>query len=178
MSRFEELIATVEEHQALVEENDTRIHRLAEALRDGFCDWLAASDGVCVRLVPPAGQFQPKAYGDKAFSVPPKGFRPLGPVSFGLAIRVSRGTDWMRLVLVARKTGDSFRLEIQGGEAHEFDLPLTEEQTEPDSAVEECVDEGAGEDGAPREPSLFVCEECSCTPLFGEFPAVVSPDIF
>jgi len=131
MGRFEELIATVEEHQRLVEENYARIRRLAEELREGLCDWLAASDGVCVRLVPPAGQFQPRAYGDEAFSVPPKGFRPLGPIAFGLAIRVSRGSDWMRLVLVARKTGDNFRLQIQGGEEHVFDLPLTDNQPEP-----------------------------------------------
>lgn len=131
MSRFDELIATVEAHQALVEENYARIRKLAEELREGFCAWLGSGDGVCVRLVPPAGPFQPKNYGDEVYSVPPRGFRPLGPIAFGLAIRVTRSTDWMRLALIASKTGDTFRVRIQGGEEHVFTLPLSAAEPEP-----------------------------------------------
>lgn len=131
MSRFETLVNTVAEHQELAAQNYDRIRRLATELRDGFCEWLGSKDGVCVRLVPPVGAFQPKDYGDEVFSIPPKGFRPLGPVAFGLAIRVTHGTDWMRLTMIARKTGDRFRVEIQGGAEHEFSLPLATNNPEP-----------------------------------------------
>lgn len=131
MGRFDELISTAEEHQALAAENYDRIRRLAEQLRDGFCDYLDAKDGVCVRLVPPMGPFQPKAYGDEAFSVPKHGFRPLGPVSFGLAIRVSRGTDWIRLTMVCSKLGEDFRVSIMGGPEYRFHLPLASNESEP-----------------------------------------------
>lgn len=131
MSRFETLVNTVAEHQSLAAENYDRIRKLATELRAGLCDWMSTTDGVCVRLVPPVGPFQPKDYGDEVFSIPPRGFRPLGPVAFGLAMRVSSGSDWMRLTLVGRKTGDRFRVEIQGGAEHEFILPLSENSPEP-----------------------------------------------
>ncbi len=131
MSRFEELIAIAEEHQELAAENYARIRRLAEDLRAGLCDWMDARDGICVRLVPPVGPFQPKSYGDEVFSLPPRGFRPLGPIAFGLAMRVSRGTDWIRLTFTAHKIGDRFRVEIQGGPSHDFDLPLSAQNPEP-----------------------------------------------
>ena len=125
MSRFDQLIAVAEEHQELAAENYNRIRRLAEDLREGLCDWMDARDGVCVRLVPPFGPFQPRVYGDEVFSLPPRGFRPLGPVAFGLALRVSRGTDWIRLTLTAHKIGERFRVEIQGGPSHDFELPIS-----------------------------------------------------
>ncbi len=131
MARFEDLLATVERYQVLAAENYDRIRHLAEDLRDGLCDYLGASDGVCVYLVPPAGPFQPKPYGDEAFSIPPRGFRPLGPVAFGLAVRVSRGTAWLRLTLECRKAGDIFTVQIQGGEAYDFALPLSAMDPDP-----------------------------------------------
>ena len=88
MSHFDELIETVEQHQKLADENYKRIRTLAEELRDGLCAFMDARDGVCVHLVPPGGDFKPKEYGDRAFSIPPRGFRPLGPIAFGLAVRV------------------------------------------------------------------------------------------
>ncbi|MBY9066123.1 hypothetical protein K1X12_04385 [Hyphomonas sp. WL0036] len=134
MPRFDELVATVEIYQALAEENYNRIRRLAEEVRSGLCDYLGASDGICVHLVPPAGPFEPRAYGDQAFSIPPRGFRPLGPVSFGLAVRVSKGQDWLRLVLNCRKTGDSFIVQIEEGAEYEFQLPIREEDAGPFNA--------------------------------------------
>ncbi|MEL6387116.1 MAG: hypothetical protein AAFR00_07175 [Pseudomonadota bacterium] len=131
MGRFEELLATVESYQALAAENYNRIRGLAESLREGFCAYLGATDGVCVHLVPPAGPFEPKPYGDGAFSVPPRGFRPLGPVAFGFAVRVSQGTDWLRLTLECRKAGDTFTVEIQGGAEYEFALPLADDDPKP-----------------------------------------------
>lgn len=131
MARFDTLLSTVETYQQLATENYDRIRRLAEELREGFCAYLGATDGACVHLVPPAGPFQPRPYGDQAFSVPPRGFRPLGPVSFGLAVRVTKGTDWLRLTLECRKSGDDLTVAIMGGEEHTFRLPLAENTPEP-----------------------------------------------
>ncbi len=126
MSRFDRLIETVETYQALAAENYDRIRTLAEEVRKGFCNYLQSGDGDCVHLVPPAGQFEPKSYGDKAFSVPPRGFRLLGPISFGLAVRVSRGQDWLRLGMECRKIGDTFVVQIEDGSEYEFRLPLAD----------------------------------------------------
>ena len=130
-SRFENLLETVEQYQALASENYDRIRTLAEQLRQGLCDFLEAKDGVCVHLVPPMGQFEPKPYGDQAFTMPPRGFRPLGPVAFGLAVRVTRGTDWLRVTLECRKAGDEFTVQIQGGPEYLFQLPLADNDPEP-----------------------------------------------
>jgi len=131
MAKFDDLIATVETYQTLAAENYDRIRSLAESLRDGMCDFMAAETGVCVQLVPPAGPFKPKAYGDEAFSMPPRGFRPLGPVAFGLAFRVSQGTDWLRVTMECHKTGDRFTVNILEGEKYTFSLPLAEQDTQP-----------------------------------------------
>jgi hypothetical protein len=131
MSRFEELIKTVDVYQALAEENYSRIRRLAEDVRGGLCDYIGAPDGICVQLVPPVGEFEPRAYGDQAFSVPPRGFRPLGPVAFGLAFRVSRRADWLRLRVECRKTGDEFVVAIEDGAEYTFRLPIEEADSGP-----------------------------------------------
>lgn len=131
MSRFEELISTVARYQDLAAENYSRVRKLAEELREGLCAHIGAIDGVCVRLVPPAGAFEPKDYGDKAFSVPPKGFRPLGAILFGLAIRVSTGTDWMRVTIECQKLGDDFIARIVGGEDYRLSIPLKDNDPEP-----------------------------------------------
>ncbi len=125
MSRFDQLTDTVETYQALAAENYARVRQLAEELRAGLCDHLGAPDGVCVQLVPPQGEFQPKAYGDNAFSVAPRGFRPLGPIAFGIAVRVTRATDWIRVTMQCQKIGEHLILDIQGGESFKLDLPLT-----------------------------------------------------
>ena len=131
MSRFEELIQTVETYQALVEENYSRIRRLAEEVRGGLCDYIGAPDGICVHLVPPEGAFEPRPYGDLAFSIPPRGFRPLGPVSFGLAFRVSKQADWLRLKFECRKTGEEFVVGIEDGAQYTFRLPIEEQDSGP-----------------------------------------------
>jgi len=131
LSRFEDLISTVAHYQDLAAENYTRVRSLAEELREGLCAYIGAIDGVCVRLVPPVGAFEPKDYGDQAFSVPPKGFRPLGAIVFGLAIRVSIGTDWMRVVIECQKIGDDFIARIVGGEEYRLSIPLKDNDPEP-----------------------------------------------
>ncbi len=131
MSRFAELITTVETYQELAKENYDRIRTLAEEVRVGMSEYLDAKDGVSVHLVPPMGPFEPKPYGDGAFSMPPRGFRPLGPVLFGLAVRVTRGTDWLRVSMECRKLGDTFIVRIEDGAEYEFSLPLREADPEP-----------------------------------------------
>ena len=131
LAKFDDLLATVETYQALAKENYDRIRRLAEELRDGLCAYLGSSDGVCVHLVPPAGSFEPRSYGDQAFSVAPRGFRPLGPIRFGVAVRVTKGTDWLRLTVECSKSGETFRVVMEGGREYSFKLPLAEHDPEP-----------------------------------------------
>jgi hypothetical protein len=131
MARFDDLLETVETYQGLASENYNRIRRLAEELRQGLCAYLGSSDGECVHLVPPAGPFEPRAYGDQAFSIAPRGFRPLGPVQFGVAVRVTKGTDWLRLTLECRKAGETFRVLMEGDRAYDFALPLADNDPEP-----------------------------------------------
>ncbi len=131
MSRFDDLISTVSHYQDLAAENYSRVRTLAEELREGLCAHIGSKDGVCVRLVPPAGPFEPKDYGDQAFSVPPKGFRPLGAILFGVAVRVSTGTDWMRVTLECQKIGDEFIARIVGGEDYRLTIPLKDHDPEP-----------------------------------------------
>lgn len=131
LSKFEDLISTVSHYQALAAENYTRVRGLAEELRAGLCAHIGSIDGVCVRLVPPMGAFEPKDYGDQAFSMPPKGFRPLGAIQFGLAVRVSTGTDWMRVTMECQKIGDEFIARIVGGDDYRLSLPLKDNDPEP-----------------------------------------------
>lgn len=131
MSRFEELISTVSRYQTLAAENYTRVRSLAEELRAGLCAHIGMKDGVCVRLVPPAGQFEPRDYGDQAFSMPPQGFRPLGAIQFGLAIRVLGEKDWMRVTMQCQKIGDEFIAQIVGGDEYRLNIPLQENDPEP-----------------------------------------------
>lgn len=131
MSRFDELIATVETYQALAAENYNRIRSLAEEVRSGLCDYIGASDGICVHLVPPTGAFEPKPHGDGAFSLPPRGFRPLVPIAFGLAVRVSQQADWLRVSMECRKVGEVFIVQIEDGAEYEFHLPLRDKDPEP-----------------------------------------------
>ena len=121
---FEHLINAATAYQAACQDNYKRVRTLADELRDGLQEWLGAKDGVAVHLVPPAGPFKPMANGDKAFSQPPRGFRQLEPIAFGLAVRVSKGTDWIRLILVCGKSGDKLSVGIINGKVYHFSLPL------------------------------------------------------
>lgn len=131
MARFDDLLATVSTYQELATENYDRIRRLAEDLRDGMCEFMGSTTGACVHLVPPSGPFKPMAHGDKAFSMPPHGFRQLAPIAFGLAVRVSENTDWLRITLQCHKAGDTFTVNILDGAKYKFALPLADNDTEP-----------------------------------------------
>lgn len=122
--RETELFAAVDAYQKAANENYERIKSLAQAIRAGFCAYIGSASPPCVLLVPPMGPFEPKDHGDEAFSVPPKGLKPLGPVAFGLAIRLTPGGDWMRQTLVCLKEGAHFTVRVEGGPSHRFALPL------------------------------------------------------
>lgn len=131
MARFDDLLAKVEAYQELATENYDRIRKLAEGLSAGMCEFMDSKTGTCVHLVPPMGQFTPKAHGDGAFSMPPRGFRQLGPIAFGLAVRVSKDTDWLRVTMECHKIGDKFTVHILDGEEYTLELPLARETSEP-----------------------------------------------
>lgn len=124
---YRDLLAVADRYRMLSQENYDRIRMIAEELRAGFCAYLGAEGPPCVLLAPPSGPFEPRDYGDQAFSVPPKGFRPLGPISFGFAVRVSEPGDWLRLVLTCQKEGEFFSVRIAGGGAYTFELPLSKQ---------------------------------------------------
>ena len=131
MSRLDTLVETVQTYQELATENYDRIRGLAEQIRGGLCDYIGMGEMTCVFLVPPTGPFEPKAHGDAAFSMPPRGFRQLAPISFGLAVRLTRGNDWLRVTLQCRKTGETFIVSIEDGAEYEFRLPLSFENQLP-----------------------------------------------
>lgn len=105
-------------------DNYSQIRSVAEQLRDALCKDLDP-ESRCVFLVPPQGPFQAQNYGSAAFSVSGKGFLPLEPLSFGLAVRVSTDGDYMRLVLTCRKEGERMYIQIEDGETHTLALPTT-----------------------------------------------------
>ena len=108
-------------------DNYAQIRSVAEQLRDGLCKWLD-DDLQCVYLVPPQGEFGAQNYRSAAFSVSGKGFLPLEPISFGLAINISGEGDYMRLVLTCRKEGEKMFVHIEEGSETELALPLEPEQ--------------------------------------------------
>lgn len=108
-------------------DNYAQIRSVAEAIRDGLCEWL--DDGKqCVYLVPPQGPFTAQNYRSAAYSVSGKGFLPLEPISFGLAINISGDGDYMRLVMTCRKEGDKMFLHVDEGREIDLDLPLRDDE--------------------------------------------------
>ena len=106
-------------------DNYAQIRSVAEAIRDGLCAHLAG-EKKCVYLVPPQGPFTAQNYRSAAYSVSGKGFLPLEPISFGLAINISGDGDYMRLVLTCRKEGDKMFIHIDEGRETDLSLPLEE----------------------------------------------------
>ncbi|MEE2527292.1 hypothetical protein V0U79_13075 [Hyphobacterium sp. HN65] len=106
-------------------DNYALVRSLAERVATGFCRYLG-DDRKCVYLVPPEGPFTPVDHGSGAFSVSGQGFLPLGPIRFGLAVRVSDGGDWIRVVISAEKEGPDLDVSIIGGRDFSFRLPVEE----------------------------------------------------
>jgi hypothetical protein len=107
-------------------DNYVQIRSVAERVRDGLCAYL--DDGQkCVYLVPPQGPFAANDYGSAAFSVSGKGFLPLEPMSFGLAVQVSTLGDYMRIVVHCRKEGGHIYLQIEDHLNFDFDMPFNDD---------------------------------------------------
>lgn len=103
--------------------NYSHVRNVAETVRDAFCKFLDENQK-CVFLVPVKGPFAAQNYGSAAFSVSGKGFLPLAPISFGLAVAVSKDGDYMRVNLTCRKAGDVVFVSVERGREHRLSLPL------------------------------------------------------
>jgi len=125
-SRFGELADAAERYGSLSLENYAQIRNVAENVSDGFCRYLSAGKGRCVYLVPPEGAWAPQPFQSGAFSVSGTGFLPLEPIRFGLAVRVSRSGDWLRLVLSCSKSGPAMEITIEGGRHFSLAFPIQE----------------------------------------------------
>jgi len=128
-SRFLALSDAANEYGARSFDNYSQIRSLAEQVREGLCAYMQ-HDKKCVFLVPPQGPFSAQNFGSGAFSVSGKGVLPLEPISFGLAVRVSKSGDFMRMVLHCRKAGDKIFMQIEEDRVYDFDLPLGETELE------------------------------------------------
>lgn len=128
--RLQTLFEVAEQYGSRSFENYARIRGLAETLRDGFCEYLS-EEGDCVFLVPPEGRFSANNYQSAAFSVAGKGYLPLKPISFGLAVRVSPDKDFMRIKITCRKEGDIMFVRIENRSEIEVAQPLDENELTP-----------------------------------------------
>ena len=124
-TRFDEMEETATRYGELSLENYARVRSLAERIATGFCDYLN-SKGPCVHLVPPTGPFAPQPYGSGAFSVSGQGFLLLAPISFGLAVKISKKGDWIRFVLHCAKEGEELSVSFEGGRKFDFRVPVDE----------------------------------------------------
>lgn len=126
-SRLGKIMAAADKMGDRSFQNYVQIRSVAEQIRDGFCAWLDSSQQ-CVFLVPPQGPFQAQNYRSAAFSVSGKGFLPLEPISFGLAVKVTAQDDYMRMVLTCRKEGDRMFVQVENQAQFEIDLPVSEDR--------------------------------------------------
>jgi len=108
-------------------DNYAQIRSVAETIQEGFCQWLD-HEQKCVFLIPPQGAFSAQNYGSAAFSVSGKGFLPLEPIAFGLAVRISGDDDFIRIILSCRKEGDHMFISFENSETFELELPAENEQ--------------------------------------------------
>lgn len=124
-TRLKELSAAAQIYGQRSFDNYAQIRSIAEQIRDGLCLWLDNTQK-CVFLIPPQGAFKSENYGSAAFSVAGKGFLPLEPISFGLAVKISEDDDYMRLVITARKEGERMFLSLENGKMLALTLPTQE----------------------------------------------------
>ncbi len=122
-SRLDRLAKAAEIYGERSFDNYAQIRSVAEQIRESFCDYLS-EDHQCVFLVPPQGPFMAQNYRSMAYSVAGKGFLPLEPISFGLAVNISGEGDYMRLVLTCRKEGDRMYIMMEDALTFEVELPM------------------------------------------------------
>lgn len=130
-SRLSEIWDAAESYGQRSFDNYALIRSVAETVRDLFCKWLDHGDEPCVFLVPPEGPFEAQNYQSGAFSVSGKGYLPLKPISFGLAIRISEDKDYMRLQIHCQKEGQQMKVSIGQDRSVALQLPLDETQLDP-----------------------------------------------
>lgn len=124
---FDQLADAAERYGRFSLENYSRVRSLAERLAAGFCAYLGGGHGErCCYLVPADGAWTPADFRSGAFSVSGQRFLPLEPIRFGLAVRVSRTGDWMRLALTAATNGEAMDVHVEHGETYTFALPLND----------------------------------------------------
>jgi hypothetical protein len=128
ISHFDSLADAAERYGRFSLDNYAQVRNVAESISSGFCRYLSGGEPVCVHLVPPTGEWSPQAYQSGAFSVSGAGFLPLDPISFGLAVRVSRTGDWLRLVLTCLKKGPVIDIDIESGGAFSLALPVRQDE--------------------------------------------------
>ena len=124
-NRLQEIAEAAEVYGNRSFDNYAQIRSVAEQIRNSLCEYLD-NGKECVFLVPPQGPFTAQNYRSMAFSVAGKGFLPLEPISFGLAINISGEGDYMRLVLTCRKEGDRMYLMMENALTFEVNLPVDE----------------------------------------------------
>lgn len=112
-------------------DNYAQIRSVAETIRDLLCVWLHTGEEPCVFLVPPEGPFEAQNYQSGAFSVSGKGYLPLRPISFGLAIRISESKDYMRVLMHCQKEGELMKISIGKERPISLRLPVDETQMTP-----------------------------------------------
>ena len=134
-SRAEALFAIATRYGRKSFDNYAQIRSLAETVCDGFDRWLS-DQGPYVFLVPPEGRFTAKNYQSAAFSVAGKGYLPLKPISFGLAVRVSDDEDYMRIRLECHKEGDRMLVRLHDGTNVSVDLPKDGKAAVSEAALE------------------------------------------
>lgn len=122
-SRLDMLAKAAETYGDRSFQNYSQVRNIAETIRNSFCQFLDEGRQ-CVFLVPPAGAFAARNSGSAAFSVSGKGFLPLEPISFGLAVAISKQGDYMRVVLNCRKEGDNAYIGIEKGREYRLSLPI------------------------------------------------------
>ena len=127
MTRAEALAAIAGDYGDRALTNYSQVRNVAITLRDQLRDYLC-HDTDCVFLVPPSGKFGARDYGSGAFSVSGKGFLPLEPISFGLAVRVSGKKDYLRIVMTVRKEGETIFLTPDTGKPYRLSIPISEDE--------------------------------------------------
>jgi len=125
-SRRDKLAKAAEVYGERSFDNYAQIRSVAEQIRNSLCKYLD-NERQCVYLVPPQGPFSAQNYRSAAFSVSGKGFLPLEPISFGLAVNISGEGDYMRLVVTCRKEGHAMFVQVEDTPHYEADLPISED---------------------------------------------------
>ncbi|WP_409432487.1 hypothetical protein ACJ3XI_09790 [Litorimonas sp. RW-G-Af-16] len=129
-SRLDIIADAAEIYGARSFDNYAQIRSVAETIRDEFCAWLDP-ESQCVFLVPAEGAFAAQNYRSAAFSVTGTGYLPLKPISFGLAVKISREKDYMRLKITCRKEGGNMFISIEHGRDIALPLPIQKGELPP-----------------------------------------------